>query len=161
MFVKTQSDSDCKIILKAIKWMQKIRNKQATWSWGLVRRCRKVRYYRHQAPKKHSMYRFVEREKMDDILTELNLETLAAVSFIVMVIIIIIFLWLSSAYISNLFAVTPNGWRDKYNHEVMTVDYLLQCTCSSRYWSSLLMHVGEHRSIRLTQWLYQIRVLWE
>ena len=25
------------------------------------------------------MYRFVEREKMDDILTELNLETLAAV----------------------------------------------------------------------------------
>ena len=38
----------------------------------------KVRYYRHQAPKKHFMYRF-EREKMDDILTELNLETLAAV----------------------------------------------------------------------------------
>ena len=29
--------------------------------------------------KKHSMYCFVEREKMDDILTELNLERLAAV----------------------------------------------------------------------------------
>ena len=30
-------------------------------------------------PKKHSVYCFVEREKMDEILTELNLETLAAV----------------------------------------------------------------------------------
>ena len=30
-------------------------------------------------PKKHSVYCFVECEKMDDILTELNLETLAAV----------------------------------------------------------------------------------
>ena len=30
-------------------------------------------------PKKHSVYCFVERERMDDILTELNLETLAAV----------------------------------------------------------------------------------
>jgi len=37
---------------------------------------RKVRYDRHQAPKKHS---FVEREKMNDIFTELNLEMLAAV----------------------------------------------------------------------------------
>ena len=44
-----------------------------------MRRCRKVRYYRHQAPKKHSVYCFVEREEMDEILTELNLETLAAV----------------------------------------------------------------------------------
>ena len=43
-----------------------------------MRRCRKVRYYRHQAPKQHSVYCFVEREKMDEILTELNLETLAA-----------------------------------------------------------------------------------
>ena len=34
---------------------------------------------RHQAPKKHSVYCFVEREKMNDIFTELNLETLAAV----------------------------------------------------------------------------------
>jgi len=76
--VKIQSDSDCKIILKAIKWIQKIRNKQATWSWGFVRRCRKVRY-RHQAPKKYSLYCFVEREKMNEILMELNLETLAAV----------------------------------------------------------------------------------
>ena len=59
--------------------MQAIRNKQATWSWGFVRRCRKVCYYRHQAPKKHSKYCFVERKKMDGILTELNLETLAAV----------------------------------------------------------------------------------
>ena len=40
---------------------------------------RKVRYDRHQASKKHSVYCFVEREKMDDIFTELNLETLAAV----------------------------------------------------------------------------------
>ena len=40
---------------------------------------RKVRYDRHEAPKKHSVYCFVEREKMDDIFTELNLETLAAV----------------------------------------------------------------------------------
>ena len=39
-----------------------------------MRRCRKVRYYRHQAPKNC----FVEREKMDEILMELNLETLAA-----------------------------------------------------------------------------------
>ena len=38
-----------------------------------MRRCRKVCYYRHQAPKKHSVYCFV-----DEILTELNLETLAA-----------------------------------------------------------------------------------
>ena len=30
-------------------------------------------------PKKHSVYCFVERERMDDILTELNLETLATV----------------------------------------------------------------------------------
>jgi len=44
-----------------------------------VHRCRKVRYYRHQVPKKYSVYCFVEREKMDEILTELNLETLAAV----------------------------------------------------------------------------------
>ena len=44
-----------------------------------MRRCREVRYYRHQAPKKHSVYCFVEREKMDEMLTELNLETLAAV----------------------------------------------------------------------------------
>ena len=44
-----------------------------------MRRCRKVRYYRHQAPKEHSVYCFVEREKMDEILTELNLEMLAAV----------------------------------------------------------------------------------
>ena len=34
------------------------------------------RYYRYQAPKKHSVYCFVER---DEILTELNLEMLAAV----------------------------------------------------------------------------------
>ena len=54
--MKIQSDSDCQIILKAIKWMQKIiRNKQATWSWGFVRRWRKVCYDHHQAPKKHSM----------------------------------------------------------------------------------------------------------
>ena len=52
---------------------------QAMWSRGFVHRCRKVRYYRHQAPKKHSVYCFVERKKMDEILTELNLETLAAV----------------------------------------------------------------------------------
>ncbi|KAK2556234.1 hypothetical protein P5673_021854 [Acropora cervicornis] len=32
-----------------------------------------------QAPTKHSVYCFVEREKMDDILMELNLEMLAAV----------------------------------------------------------------------------------
>ena len=51
--MKIKSDSDCKII--------------------------QVRYYRHQAPKKYSVYCFVEREKMDEILTELNLETLAAV----------------------------------------------------------------------------------
>ena len=57
----------------------KIKNKQATWSLGFVRRWRKVCYGRHQAPKKHSVFCFVEREKMDDILTELNLETLAAV----------------------------------------------------------------------------------
>ena len=61
-------------------WMQKIRNKQATRSWGFVRRGRKV-HYRHQAPKKYSLYCFVEREKMNEILTELNLETLAAVHF--------------------------------------------------------------------------------
>jgi len=30
IFVKIQSNSDCKIALKAIKWMQKIRNTQAT-----------------------------------------------------------------------------------------------------------------------------------
>ena len=78
-FVKIQSDSGCKIILKAIKWMQKIRNKQVTWSWGFVRCWRKVCNDRHQAPKEHSVYCFVERKKMDDILTELNLETLAAV----------------------------------------------------------------------------------
>ena len=42
-------------------------------------RWRKVRYDRHEAPKKSSVYCFVEREKMDDIFTELNLETLAAV----------------------------------------------------------------------------------
>ena len=52
IFVKIQSDSDCKIILKAIKWMQKIRKKQATWSWDFVRRWRKVLYDHHQAPKK-------------------------------------------------------------------------------------------------------------
>ena len=46
---------------------------------GFVRRWRKVLYDRHQAPKKHSMCCFLQREKMDDILTELNLETLAAV----------------------------------------------------------------------------------
>ena len=40
---------------------------------------RKVRYDCHQAPKKHSVYCFVEREKKNDIFTELNLETLAAV----------------------------------------------------------------------------------
>ena len=39
----------------------------------------RVCYDRHQAPKKHSVYCFVERENMDDILTELNLKTLAAV----------------------------------------------------------------------------------
>jgi len=53
--------------------MQKIKNKQATWSWGFTRHCRKVRYYCHQGPKKHSVYSFVERKKMDGILTELNL----------------------------------------------------------------------------------------
>ena len=79
IFVKIQSDSDCKIVLRAIKWMKNIRNKQATWSWGFVHHCRKVRYYHHQAPKKHSMYCFVECEKMVGTLTELNLETLAAV----------------------------------------------------------------------------------
>ena len=79
IFEKMQSDSDCKIIPKAIKRMQKIRNKQARWSWGFLRRWRKVRYDRHQAPKKHSVYCFVEREKMDGILTEQNLEMLAAV----------------------------------------------------------------------------------
>ena len=43
-------------------------------------RC-KLRYDRHQAPKKHSVYCFVEREWNDmiEILKELNLETLAAV----------------------------------------------------------------------------------
>ena len=58
---------------------QTIRNKQATWPWGFVRCWRKVCYDRHQAPKKHSVYCFVEREKMDDIFMELNLETLTAV----------------------------------------------------------------------------------
>ena len=38
-----------------------------------------VRYDRHQAPKKHSVYCFVERENMDNILMELTHETLAAV----------------------------------------------------------------------------------
>ena len=56
--------------------MQKIRNKQAT---RFVCGWRKVHYDRHQAPKKHSVFCFVEREKMDDILMELNLETLTAV----------------------------------------------------------------------------------
>ena len=37
------------------------------------------RPYRHEALKKHSVYCFVEREKMDDIFMELNLETPAAV----------------------------------------------------------------------------------
>ena len=48
----------------------------------IVRLCtslEEVRYDRHQAPQKHSVYCFVEREKMDDILTEQNLEMLAAV----------------------------------------------------------------------------------
>ena len=31
---KIQIDIDWKIILKAIKWIRKIRNKQVSWSWG-------------------------------------------------------------------------------------------------------------------------------
>ena len=58
---------------------QTIRSKQAMWPWGFVHCWRKVRYDRHQAAKNHSVYCFVEREKMDDIFVELNLETLAAV----------------------------------------------------------------------------------
>jgi len=58
--------------------MQKITNKRLETSDVTVS-CRKVRYDHHQAPKKHSVYCFVEREKMDDIFMELNLETLAAV----------------------------------------------------------------------------------
>ena len=56
--------------------MQKIRNKQAT------RPCTSLQegsLLSSPGSQKHSMYRFFEQEKKDDILTELNLETLAGV----------------------------------------------------------------------------------
>ena len=62
---------------------------------------RKVRYDRHQAPKNHSVYCFVEREKMDDIFTELNFETLAAV-FRREIIIPSIVQWMSNEKIERL-----------------------------------------------------------
>ena len=60
--------------------MQKIRNKRLETNKGRDRELEEGSLIvMHQAPKKHSVYCFVEREKMNDIFTELNLETLAAV----------------------------------------------------------------------------------
>ena len=56
--------------------MQNVRNKRLETN---KRRDREACYNHHQAPKKHFAYCFVEREKMNDIFTELDLEMQAAV----------------------------------------------------------------------------------